>query len=154
MPNPALTWFVNDRDGWRVDFVGDHKSARQRTADGVMVVGVKRRRRYSTLSADLMLTNHNFTPVTKGRLRELVSPLRKEHPRVRSVVSAMTFRLCVPNEEVKQVKESLMALLSENAAYEWCQRPLAALRRGLVRDTEQQDETERRKLYPLQGLFG
>ncbi len=69
-------------------------------------------------------------------------------------MSATRFRLCVPNEAVEKVKEGLMMLLSEAEAYEWHQRPLAALRRGVVRDTEEQDEAENAKLYPVRGFFG
>ena len=68
-------------------------------------------------------------------------------------MSATRFRLCVPNEAVEQVKESLTALLSADDAYQWQQRPLATLRRGVLRETEE-DEAEHAKLYPWRGLFG
>ncbi len=150
--NAPLTWFPKERDGWLVDFVRDRVCARERTGDGVMVIGVERRKRYCTLIADLMLANHDFTPTTRERLRELVSPLRKAHPSVRAIVSAMTFRLCVPNQEVEQIKEGIRTLLSEDNAYAWHQRPLAASRRGIVREVEE-DEIEHRKLYPPREFF-
>jgi hypothetical protein len=57
-------------------------------------------------------------------------------------VSATRFRLCVPNEAVEQVKESLTALLSADDAYAWCQRPMAALRRGLRREVVDEKEEQ------------
>lgn len=105
------------------------------------------------MCGDLTLTNHNFAPAIKERLRKLVSPLRKDHPRVHAVVDATRFRLCVPNTELDRVRERLTEILSEDQAYEWHQRPLAASRRGIVRETEE-DESERLKLYPLPGFFG
>lgn len=153
MANPPLTWFAREDEGWAVDFLNNREAARNGTSDSVLVVAVERRTKYSTFSGNLVRTNHDFSPETRTRLRGIVDSRRKACPYVRAVVEAASFLLRVPNEQVERVREGLREILSESKAYQWVQRPLAASRRGIVREVEE-DEIEREKLYPVREFFG
>ncbi len=61
--------------------------------------------------------------------------------------------LALFGDKLNGQKEHTMAR-AELKPREAAQRPLAALRRGVVRDTEEQDEAENAKLYPVRGFFG